>query len=489
MPKPPTKLTEIPAQTDLQGALIGPPSRPVDKRSETISGGPGFGLAPLPKTLTMLVRSHDEAQRRYGSRVYEFMLRHPYVRSALDLLVYASLANEFQVVPAVKHERGKPAPDDASAELSQEIADLLTYSLNRLETPIIPTMFDLSETALGYGSSLGEIVWEVVETGRWAGKLVPKAVKPKARDAWNFVVDRFMNVKGIIASYPGLLEWQLLPVEKFLIMTWASTGKGGDPRGTSMLDAVAEDWNFAVQLPKERFRFLQRFGSPTPIGKIGNTAVSRPVLNPDGTLAADQRPEVQFLQSLINYRNGQCMVIGSDDDVTLLEPKGNGEAFGLAENDCRRNILQGILLQARATMEAEHGSKADNEGASDVLGNIVRYIRRWICRPIEWTLLYQTVLYNYGPEVAAEHTGRIDGGTIEHQHLAALLTALASVGYSLDPSQFADIDAGIGGGIIPVRDGSVDSSGQVEEGGKGGDAAGGQDAEGGMQKDGGKAAA
>lgn len=443
--------TLIPPVAGTDGLPLGAEGKPVEKTAEAISGGPGFGLMPIAGTIQLLSRQSDDAQRRYGDRVFDVMMRDPIAGGSVDVLKHATLANEVRIVPRVRPRPGRPPDDPVLAERAAAAAELCQWSLDRLDTPIAQTLFECLD-ALSYGSSLAELVWEVVPNGRWAGKLVPKAIKPKSRTAWMFAVDAYYNTKGIVASTPTLGGWEVLPREKFFVMTWG--GRGGDPRGTSILSRAAEAWNFRVQLPREHFRFCQRHGSPVPVGTLP------PEESFSTTAGVETTPEQHMLNQLIGYRNGQAMVVPNGAGVILSEPKSKGEVFAMALDIYRREIILAILLQARVTMEAANGSKADSETSENLLGNLVRYARRWVARAVEWDVLYKIILYNEGRDAADEITPQIDSGQVEHQDLASLLTSLASVGYTLDASQMPEIDAAAG---MPIREAPAETGAVVEE--------------------------
>jgi len=432
--------TLIPPVINGVGIGLVTPGKAVDKRAEVVSGGSGFGLTSLANTVQLLYRNNDEAQRRFGDRVYDFMSRDPIAGGSVNVLKYSTLANELTVTPRVSAPPGRKPDDPDLVDRCARAADRARWCLERLETPLNITRFEMMDY-LKYGSSLAEIVWEIQPDGPYAGQLVPKAIKPKARTAWMFAVDAYYNVHGIVAAAPSTIGWQLLPREKFIINTWG--GRGGDPRGTSIYSMATESWNFRVQLPAEHFKFCKRFGSPVPVGTLG----------PEASLydqaGVEITPEANFLTSVLGIQNGKGMVKPSGYELELLEPKSKGEVFTAALDYYRREMILGILLQARVTMEAANGSKADSETSENVLDNIIGFIRGQDCRSIEWQLLYRISLYNDGKQAADETTPRLDGGKVSKQDVAAMLTSLASLGYKLDASQFPQLDQDHN---LPVRD-------------------------------------
>jgi phage gp29-like protein len=111
-------------------------------------------------------------------------------------------------------------------------------------------------------------------------------------------------------------------------------------------------------------------------------------------------------------------------------------------------MVLAILLQVRATLEAKFGSRADSQTGQDLLGTILLYAREYAARFLEWQLLYDLVLWNFGQAVARRHTPDVCLGEVEHQDIAAMLQAWARVGYKVADSQLPVIDTMLG---LPAR--------------------------------------
>lgn len=446
---PPTETTIPPANGSPYGA------RPIDKRAETITAGSSTGLMGVTAYVQALARRTGQVVRRYGDRVYDLISLDPVAGGSVDLLVYATLANDPQVVPRHKPRPGRATDDPeraAKEELSREVADYVSWTLEHLETPIQEADAQLTREALEYGCSIAELVWDVPESGPYAGTLVLKRIKPKPRRSWSFAVDAFWNVVGILASNVTLTAlggWQLLPREKFVVRTWGP--RGSDPRGTSIYDRAAEAWNFRAQLLTPYFKFCMRHASPRPFAKLSQESITFLGTADDGSYDPNQNVLAanKMLTVLLNWINGQAAVVGEKDDIIIPDPKTDGQAFNLAMDYGRREIVLAILLQARATMEAQHSSKADGESSQDLMGNLIRFLRKWDSHSIEWDVLYKIVEYRYGKDVADEHTPCFDLGEVEHQDVVEFVKALAKIGVKALPSQLPELFAMAG---LPVPD-------------------------------------
>jgi hypothetical protein len=425
------------------------PARRVPKVSEVTAGGAG-GLASLADTLQVLGSSTTET-RKYGDDLWEWMDRDAVAGSCVELLENSALSGDLRLVPSVTPRPGRPPEDPAAAELSARCHDLCAWAIDRLEDPILPTLKQ-SFDALRKGASLGEIVWDVRDyQGRPA--LVPRRIAVRPRRSWDFIVDMTGRPVGFYADSVGGLGRRAFPAEKFLYAAWDV--RGGDPRGTPIYTRAVEAWNFRTQLPTEHFKFCQRFGSPVPVVTMPENPASGPVYD-DGSLVPnsadpDETPFARYKAIATGLRSNRGVVLENGATAALLEPRTAGQVFTEALDYYAREMTRAILISARATMEAEHGSKADSGSANDNLANLVLYLRRWVARIYEWQLLYRVVLYNFGPEAADLHTPKIDLGGTSQANIIALMAALKGLGYTLTPEQFPDIDAALGG-IVPVRE-------------------------------------
>lgn len=440
--------------------------RSVPKTAEALAGGYG-GLASVGATVA-LGRYTDEAQRRYGDRVWDHIRRDPAAGGSVDLLCYATFANDLTVIPAVQLAAGLTAEtpeQEADVATSAKIAGYVTRVLRGLATPIHTTGLRQLRGALEYGADVADKVWMIPETGDDAGQLVLKDVKPKERRAWAFEVDAYWNLIYVLGAF-GSAGWARWPREKFAVLTWG--GRGGDPRGESIYSRAAEAWNFRAQMPEDHFRFLKRFGTPKVVGKLSQSSMAGgDDANPLN--ARTTNPLTAFLNRILQWINGSALAVGVGDTVEVHDVKSEGQAFAAAMDLYRREIIIAILLQARATMEAAHGSKADSETSSDVLGNLIKYLRRFYCRMAEWDIFYFIVAYRYGAEVAAKHTPSASLGEVEHQDVADLLTGLGHVGYTVQQSQFPSIDKYIGTyAVRTAADVSQEVAGGGDEGETGG---------------------
>jgi hypothetical protein len=152
-----------------------------------------------------------------------------------------------------------------------------------------------------------------------------------------------------------------------------------------------------------------------------------------------------LLRRLLEFQNGTALAMPYGASADLLFSQGEGRAFLEAFSLYDRQITTGVLGQTRATMEAEHGSKADSGQGADILATFIRQTRKALARVIRRDVLADLVEYNYGPELR-NLAPRVSFGETEQIDVAPLMTAVSGLKRAdyLDPSQLPDLDIQLG---------------------------------------------
>jgi len=172
---------------------------------------------------------------------------------------------------------------------------------------------------------------------------------------------------------------------------------------------------------------------------------------------AVQNPEDRLGAALEQYRNGAWIVIPAGAKVDPLQVQGEGAPFIQAFDHLNREMVLAILLQTLATLEAQFGTRAQSQTHQDILGLLAALLRTWVEEFIERDILAPLVEYNYGPD-CLHLVPKVTFGDTGEEDLAGLLTALAGLGYKLDPATFREVDVRTG---LPVR--SQESVEQAQE--------------------------
>lgn len=405
-----------------------------DPKKEYVTGGATFWHS---RTLHTLPHAIDDVTADFGDDLYDRMMVDPQVAGSINILKAGILEDGVHLSSAVTDA------DADGYDLAKEIAAFCTTVLDELDIPLDDVLWNLLD-ALPYGNKIAELVYR--QDSRW---LVLQAIKVKPRRATAFVVDEFMNVRGL-AGQPGLRPNisgvtptgdgpSLLPLEKFVIMSFRP--HDSDPRGSAALRPAYNAWWLKMQTWIEFLKYLSQFASPSVWGTTQPAAKSPP--------GETRTPQEIMLDQLIRMRNGTVAVFPDGAKLNTIMSTGEGQAFHRAFALYGREIVTAIINQTRAILEAEHGSKADSETSQDVLDTLVRQAKKSVVRKIRRDILRRVVRYNYG-EKAIPLTPLASLGDVEEQDRTPMWNAIANLMRAkyLDLSQLMPLDVQAG---LPPR--------------------------------------
>lgn len=388
----------------------------------------------------------DDVTADFGDDLYDRMLVDAQVSACVSILKAAILEEGVALAPAV---------DDKAADgyaRAVEIRDAAEAMLEDLATPLDDVLWDLLNS-LAFGNRVAEQVYELGPGPDGRAILRLRALKVKPRRSTAFVVDRFMNVLGLLADVGGrgrastsihdVRPDEILPREKFAVLTFRP--RDADPRGTSILRPAYDPWWRKRQVMVEYVKYLAQFAGPSLVGFTAEDAE-------DG-VAEDGAPrtaEELMLEALLAFQNGTATVFGHGASVTPIEMQGDGKAFLDAVAGCNLEITKAVLTQQLATEEGQHQARAAAQVHQDVLDTLIRQGKRGVVRMLARDVLRTWVRWNWGD--AAIPLAPIPSlGTTERRDVPALMSAIAALtraGYP-HPSQYPAIDALLG---LPIRD-------------------------------------
>lgn len=221
-----------------------------------------------------------------GVGLYDEIERDPHAYAVLQKRKLALVAREWVVEPASDAPTDKKAAEFVEGVLKAISFDRLCLDL-------------LDATLKGY--SVAEIVWK-----RDGAAIVPARVV--GHDARRFTFDLDWRPRLLTLAAP--LEGEALPERKFVTHRFGV--RGNNPFGLGLGTRLF----WAVLFKREGvafwLKFLEKFGSPTPVGKY-----------PQGTLPEQQQA---LLQSLLDSVQSGAIVAPLGSEVTYLEATHAGQA-------------------------------------------------------------------------------------------------------------------------------------------------------------------
>lgn len=407
-----------------------------------------------PKDLTngmvqALPRYIDDITRDFGWDLYERMMLDPQVSSIIDVLRMGACYNGFQFT----------LPEDVAegdAELADTIVEFIQYNMNSLDRPFKQLVYELS-AGIYLGHKVGEKIFVVEELDPKVGpQLLLSGVHTKPGNSTAFVVDDKNNPLGLMSTIPGKFTATtfivigqdgqidgLIPRDKFIVFT--NDPENGDPRGTSLLRAVYQEWWMKMQLKPVYLQFLATQAIPSIHGELQPDAEPYAELDPLSYIPTGREldPGVQMKQALETVQNGGVIVTPNGANVSLLQGSGvnTGAVFTTAFDMFDRHIAKGISKQTMATEETKHQSHAASSVQQDVLAMPTERITQNLCETLREDLVRPLVLYNYGPDAARRLCPLVQSQEVNQQDFATASSGFASLATAgiLDTTDFAQV--------------------------------------------------
>lgn len=437
-----------------------------DPTREVVPAAAGF----YPGWNYALGRIVDDLQRPLTARTIELMLSDPAVSSSYNTHRMAVLAGGLKLVSPVKQPAWSKRPmtsvkPSTAVDVSEarsltpeqskarDIHEFCERSWARLRGNT-SFLFELLD-AMKAGCSMAEVTFTVPDEGVDAGKLVFDRIACKPNWAWRFVVDAAKRVTGFLCFDPNGGN-VVYPPDKFVWLSWMP--KDGDPRGTSLFEAARTAWNLKIQAWPAYYKHLYRFGSPGLDFEMALAdTTDKQAINADGTPKNDGTfmKTGQYYTTLMGiYQAGGTFIHPFGSKLQIFEPRTNGEAFTQAISLYNTEIKLAIEYQTRASMEAQHGSKADSTTAQDIKDLVASFGRDWIADGL-YRAFKLLVRLNYGAEDAERWTPYPTFGNAEGANRGELWSGAASIGFQIGQSQLEEMDDELG---LPIRDAEADAA-------------------------------
>lgn len=169
------------------------------------------------------------------------------IRASINLIKLAVLSRNWHITPS-------------DSEQSQFLSYVFSHMNGRL-SGALGEIF----TAIPYGFSVSEIVYEYIEMGRWDGLVGVKRLKGLDPEGITFKVDKFGNLVEIKQD-SGLEKGISIPKDRVII--YSNEPEFGNIYGTSRLRAIYTNWFVKQQILKYWNIYLERFAIPILVGKV-----------------------------------------------------------------------------------------------------------------------------------------------------------------------------------------------------------------------------
>ena len=305
-----------------------------------------------------ILRSQDDTLQTRGSgksyKIYDEIERDCHAYGLLQKRKLAVVARPWQVDPASDDPLDIKAADMVRAQLS-------AIGVPSIDDPgeqvVVASNFDLVcynlLDAILKGFAVGEIMWDT--DGR---EIVVREVRPRDQRRFNFDTDFKLRLK----TWSQLIPGEPVPARKFIVHTFGA--KDGSPFGMGLGTRLFWPVFFKRQDITFWLTFLDKFGSPTAVGKYPNgtpTDDQDKLLAALGAIAQDAGvtiPDGMVIELLEAQRSGtvsyEQFARYMDEEMTFAvlgeAPTSKGSGGALASAAVAREEVRLELVQADADL-------------------------------------------------------------------------------------------------------------------------------------------
>lgn len=269
----------------------------------------------------------------------------------------------------------------------EEIKEFVTDTLNKIneDSPMEPSFNDILEDMLSsyvYGFSLSEPIFELNKDSLY----IYKAIKTRPPHTFKFDLDEFGNVKEVIQmTMKGDLKFK---PDMFLHHVYQP--EFGNPYGLSDLSAAFQDWKAKKFVKRFMAIYLERFASPTVVGKY------KPNMQDDEV--------ARFRVLLESIQNNTTLIIPEDAQMDMIQnAKDSSDSYMKALyyfNTCiARAILVPDLLGVSGG-KTEGGSYTLGVQQFEVFMGTIDKDRRSLAKKVTNKIVQPLVRINFGEETS-----------------------------------------------------------------------------------------
>jgi len=262
---------------------------------------------------------HELFKRGGGLKIVDDMMLDNCVGAFITMKKVGALASGWKIEPASDDD---PVAHEHAEHIEQQFEQMTGTMSHALKAML---------TAIEYGYSITNRVYHVPDAGPLAGKVALQKLKTKMPHRFKFKVDDFGNVIGLRHVSPGSFRYEDLPLEPFVIYTYAS--EFANPYGKPDTLRVHDRWNSKRWVDKFWDMYLERHAGGTVIAKYDRTA-------------KPSKASFDAMRSFLNNRQVRSAWMGPDSwDITLHEVQGrSGQLYETAIDHRATAIARAILL-------------------------------------------------------------------------------------------------------------------------------------------------
>lgn len=341
---------------------------------------PSFGAGQLNPSLLVSRRSFE---------IFDKIRKDDQVRAAMQLRKGPIASAKWDL-----HSPEGMDTLDANGKITQvwEPTEYVDWTLRQnLRRPLEWAIKNIL-TCKDYGYSVSELVFDVVEGGRWDGALTLADIKTRRPKEIRFNVDPHGNLTQLIQEQnPGGLV--SLPIPKFLICV--NELEWGNFYGTSEFEYIYPAWWAKTAAYKWFLMGMERYGTPPIIAGY----------NPGGGFTTKVLNQVKKILKNLAARTVSVIPRATKEDLEIIIPDIGEkmaavfvQSFPLFD----RWIARGLLIPGQIGMagEEQSGSLAKAKVHFDTFLLVMEEDKRMVERIMTHQLIPRLVDLEFGPQEA-----------------------------------------------------------------------------------------
>ncbi len=264
-----------------------------------------------------------------------------------------------------------------------EIADFVTWAIDEMPGAFTDDLGAVCE-AIKYGYAVLEKNWTIAKTGEYSGRVVPSRLAPKQQEHYRVRLDDFGNITEIQQKTRNGLQWEPVPLDKFIWTTFE--GEPGNPYGHGLYSRLFwHDWFL-----REGWKFwavhTERYASPHV--KVKTT---------EANISDSTKDEARRIIRMI--RNDTGFIEPNGWEVSYLEAmRAGGAEYERFAEEQRNAIATVVLGQTLSSSQGDVGSQALGRVHKEVQNEITDDDTTWLFTVLNEQFVRQLVAYNYATD-------------------------------------------------------------------------------------------
>ncbi len=343
-------------------------------------------------------------QKKGDYQLFDDMLRDDQIAAVLNLKKLMIIDSQWEIEVEGLEEEGEGGK-------KEEAKNFLEWQLREGMDEIFEKKLLNILTALGYGFSLSELIWDITDEPEYKGKIILSKLKTRPPHTFEFDQNDYGDIT-MVRQDVNSGEDLKIKLEKFIHYSYQ--GNFDNPYGESELnEGVYRAWWSKANIIKFWNIYLERYGSPTVVGTYGPNMIQH---------------KEDLKKVLKNIQAKSSITIPEGVLLDLLEKTGSGETdFERAIQFFNMSIARKMLipdLLGFGGKETQGGSYSLGQEHFGIFYAVIEQIKKEIENMWNRYVIQPLTTWNFGNDIKAKFKfSKVD----EEKKIAAMTVWLEAV--------------------------------------------------------------